>query len=76
MPQFYCWDGDWYLEDGWSLGYTTGPDKDLVCIKSKIEDPVLAEYALSPICSSRLLATIAFCLKRILLRIDYNTQRR
>ncbi len=72
LPKLYRWDGGKIIPDAWSFGYMTGRDHDLICIKPNITDKIVAEIALSPVCSTRLLAISAFILKRVLLRIDEN----
>lgn len=70
-PAFYKWSGG-SLRNKWSFGYLTGSDHDLICIKPNIGDKMEAEVALSPVCTTRLLAISAFAFKRILLRLDDN----
>ena len=71
MPRFYRWGGGGVLYT-WSFGWWTGKDDDLLCVKSKISSDAEAEIALSPVCSNRVLALLAFLLKAILIRIDGN----
>lgn len=72
-PKYYKWPGDRiFPKDDWSFGWLTGPDRDLVCIKPNIKTNDFARVALSPICSNRFLATVAFCTKRFLAKLDQN----
>ena len=72
MPKLYKWDGG-IIPDAYSFGFLTGRDHDLICVKPNLSDRMEAEIALSPICSTRLLAILAFLLKRILMKIDQTT---
>lgn len=71
IPRFYSWGGGG-VPTTWSFGWWTGKDDDLMCVKSKTSTDTDAEIALSPICSNRPLALVAFVLKAILIRIDGN----
>lgn len=75
MPRFFKWRGG-SISDSWSFGYLTGKDQDLICIKSDTRDEVEAEILLSPVCSNRPLAILAFVLKRNLLKLDENMKVR
>jgi len=68
-PEFFCFGGG-CLPDVWAFGYWTGPDGDLLCVKPGIEEALWAEYCLSPVAANRILAVLAFFIKRILLRLD------
>ena len=71
IPKFYHWEN----RDGssvWAFGWETGRDNDLICVKRNVQTTVVAELALSPVCSTRLLAILAFAIKLILLGIDQN----
>lgn len=71
LPRFYKWGGGGvpYL---WCFGWQTSKDSDLICVKPKIATPIQGEIALSPTCSNRPLALLAFALKAILIRLDEN----
>ena len=71
MPRFYRWGGGG-VPYTWSFGWWTGKDDDLLCVKSRTSNDTEAEIALSPVCSNRLLALLAFGLKAILIKIDGN----
>jgi len=71
FPKFYRWGGGG-IPFKWSFGWLTGRDNDLVCVKPRIYTPVAGEIALSPVCSNRVLAIIAFVMKAILVKVDYN----
>lgn len=72
IPKLYRWHCGLGLSDKWSVGYETGQDHDLICILPNILDKIEAEIALSPVCSTRILAISAFCLKHMLLGVDEN----
>ena len=76
LPKLFRWNSGGILGDKWSFGYLTGSDHDLICIKPNIGDKMEAEIALSPVCTTRLLAISAFASKRILLRLDDNMTAR
>jgi len=76
LPRLYRWDGGNLIPNAWSLGYITGRDQDLICVKSRLSDKIEAEIALSPVCSTRLLAISAFLAKRLLVQIDQNLRGR
>jgi len=71
LPRYYKWGGG-SSQTHWSFGWETGKDGDLICIKPNISSRLAGEINLSPSCSSRFLAFIAFILKAILEKIDYN----
>ena len=71
LPKFYRWGGG-PCPYSWSFGWLTGRDKDLVCVRPNLHTPRAGEINLSPVCSNRLLALIAFILKAILVRLDQN----
>jgi len=71
IPRFYSWGGGG-VSTTWSFGWWVGKDDDLLCVKSKTSTDAEAEIALSPVCSNRVLALLAFVLKAILIRIDGN----
>lgn len=75
FPIFFKWSGGGIVKDSWALGWWTGPDEDLLCVRPNISSPVLAEITLSPTCSNRFYAIISFLMKRCLLVIDQNLQR-
>lgn len=58
----------------WILGWMTGIDTDLVCVLPNVKTRALEHYALSPVCSNRAFALIAFLAKRLLLLIDENAR--
>ncbi len=74
-PRFQAW-GPVSQRWMWSIGWWTGPDKDLLCVVPSAQTSSAAEIALSPVCDSRVLALLAFCLKAALLRIDHNAIRK
>ncbi len=55
--------------DYWIIGWLTGPDCDLICVK-KTKDRDLSWRWTSPVSTSKLLAMVGFFLKRILICID------
>lgn len=71
LPHFFRWGGGG-VPFSWSFGWLTGKDKDLVCVRPSLHTPTAGEINLSPVCSNRLLALIAFSLKAILVRLDQN----
>jgi len=78
-PSLYCWPGDDILKQGdrWSFGWWTGEGGDKYSanchvIFPDIKDRELEDCALSPVCKNRVLAVLAFVLKRILCRLDQN----
>ena len=71
MIKFYKWGGG-PCPYSWSFGWLCGRDGDLVCVKRNTTSTGSNNYALSPVCSNRLLAFIAFILSAILVRIDQN----
>lgn len=54
----------------WTFGWWTGPDEDLHCVIPCASTDSIAEMALSPVCSNRFLAVLAFLAKRFLLAVD------
>jgi len=58
--------------DRWVVGWLTGLDSDLVCVKPDVLNSFEGDLALSPVCYSPLMAALGFLLKRILLAIDIN----
>jgi len=70
LPRFYCWPGP--PCDRWSFGWLTGRDNDLVCVRQEVSDPLQGDLALSPVCSNRILAVLAFAAKRFLVAVDGN----
>jgi len=67
----YCWE-DPIGGNGWALGWMTGPDNDLVCVRPGITNPNIAEAALSPVSTCRTSAIFGFCLKYMLFSVDSN----
>ena len=70
FPKFFCLRNP--ENTRWILGWMTGIDNDLICIKPNVQNRVMEHYALSPVCSSWLLAFFAFLAKRFLLVFDQN----
>lgn len=70
LPKFYRWGGG-PIPYYWSFGWLTGKHNDLVCVKPHIQTEE-EEIALSPVCSNRLVALLAWAAKVILLRTDRN----
>ena len=56
----------------WTVGWLTGRDSDLVCVKRNVTDTCEGELALSPVCANPFLAALAYLLKRTLLAVDLN----
>lgn len=73
LPRFYDWDGG-PLPTPWSFGWYLA-DVDLVCVRPGPLSDEEGERALSPVCSNRALAVLAFAAKALLLRIDHNLRR-
>lgn len=71
-PAFYKWDGG-PISTKWSFGWYL-PEIDLVCVRPDCQSDEEGNLALSPVCSSRLLAVVAFALKALLVRIDENSR--
>ena len=71
LPRFYDWGGGG-VPYSWSFGWLTGKDNDLVCVLPRVKTEPLGELSLSPVCSNRLLAFIAFVCKLTLIRWDKN----
>ena len=74
-PKFYDWGGGG-LPYTWSFGWLTGKDNDLVCVLPEVKTHEDGEVSLSPVCSNRLSALIAFVCKFMLLRLDHNIRFR
>ena len=70
--RLFRWDGGRIIPDAYSFGWWTGKDDDLLCVKSQVATELEGELTLSPVCSSRPLALLAFVIKAILIRIDDN----
>ena len=75
LPRFYRWGGG-EVKHTWSFGWLIGRDNDLVCVMPEIETEQNGELTLSPVCSTRILALLAFISKFFLVRIDYNVRIR
>ncbi len=73
LPRFYQWGGGG-VPFKWSLGWLCGRDGDLVCVKLNSVSDMSNDYALSPVCSNKLLAIVGFVAKRLLVSIDSNEQ--
>jgi len=73
LPKFYKWGGGG-VPFFWCLGWETGKDNDLICVKPYITTVIEGELTLSPICRNKPLALFAFMLKAILVRIDNNVK--
>ena len=58
-------------KDEWAVGWLTGPDNDLICVR-RVATNVEGQIALSPLNESPLLAALGFVLKRTLLAVDNN----
>jgi len=69
--KFYRWGGGG-VKHRWSFGWLTGIDNDLVCVSPNVRTRAMEYIALSPVCFNRLLALIAFLLKVLLFRLDWN----
>jgi hypothetical protein len=73
MPKLFTFAGDHLgIPARHVLGWWTGPDSDLMCVRPHRTTNELAEYALSPVSTSKALAVIGFLLKNILLCLDWN----
>jgi len=70
-PKFYRWGGGG-VAYSWSLGWLTGKDGDLVCVRPNLRTALEGETNLSPVCSNRPVALFASVLKIILAKIDRN----
>jgi len=70
FPRLYRWQNQ--KSSVWAFGWLAGEDNDLVCVKPNIKRRIAAELALSPVCSTRLLALLAAILKTMLLGVDQN----
>jgi hypothetical protein len=70
MPKFHPWG------DGWSFGWLTGRDNDLICVTRLLSESnaTQANWVLSPVCGNRLLAFLAFALKATTVILDRNVQ--
>ena len=71
LPVMYCWDKG-PLGSVWAYGWWGGRDLDLLCIRPAIHDNDEARAYLSPVCSYRAEAVIAFFLKNALSVFDLN----
>lgn len=75
--QFHSWDNripcGWIH---WAFGWKTGIDNDLICVFPNVNSRVQEHYTLSPVCSNRFLALIAFLIKRLLFVLDLDLQYR
>lgn len=75
--RFHCWDNripcGWVH---WAFGWKTGIDDDLICVFPNITSRVQENYTLSPCCSNRPQALIAFLVKRLLFILDPDLQYR
>jgi len=71
IPGFYRWGGpDKYP---WSFGWETGMDGDMIVVTPKIiTEDGRCELFLSPVCSNRFLAFVAFLAKWFLVKVDHN----
>ncbi len=67
----FVFGGDPYrcVPDKWVIGWLTGPDNDMICVK-RTKDRDLSWRWTSPVSTSKLLAMVGFFLKRILICID------
>lgn len=63
------------LPDLYGLGWWTGPDGDLLCVRPEIEREQEAELSLSPLCRNPVLAFLSCWAKLFLLKVDYNISR-
>lgn len=72
LPRLHKWEGGRWVKTRWAVGWLTGPDGDLVCVRPGRKTRGGAEAALSPVTRSRTGAVIAFVLKKLLLRVDEN----
>lgn len=59
-------------KDVWAVGWLTGRDSDLICVKPNIIETWRGDLALSPTCTNPFLAALGFILKRVLLAVDLN----
>ena len=57
------------VADSWVMGWLTGPDNDMICVK-RTKNRDLSWRWTSPGSTSKLLAMAGFLLKRILVNID------
>ncbi len=73
LPTLFAFDGG-NLPTLYAWGYWTGPGGDLLCVLPDLGNADAAEYALSPVCHSRLLALVAFLAKRFVLAVDDNAR--
>jgi hypothetical protein len=69
MPRFFRWGGG-TVSYSWSFGWLT--DEDIVAPVRKLPKGVYYGMVMSPVCKSRPGAFVAFLLKMLLVRIDYN----
>mgnify|MGYP001558422840 CR=1 FL=1 len=72
FPKLYCIKNP--ERTHWIMGWLTGIDQDLVCIFPNIRTRVMEHWTLSPVCSNRFWAFIAYIAKRLLFFIDENLQ--
>lgn len=71
-PAFYGWNQRPFIKRTlWSFGWWTGPDQDLLCVRRNLSSGE-AQECLSPVCSNRGEALLAFLLKRLLSALDLN----
>jgi len=75
-PFFHLWDNPKPVGKSWAFGWLTGIDNDLVCVFPDVISRVQEHYTLSPVCPNRLLALIAFSIKRLLFLFDPDLQCR
>jgi len=66
-PVFFTWGGGG-IKYRYSFGWWTGLDNDLICVIPIVETKEQGEVFLSPSCSSKLMAVIAFFIKRYRIR--------
>ena len=76
MAHFHLWDNPKPVGKSWAFGWRTGIDNDLICVFPDISSRVQEHYTLSPVCSHRLLALVAFIVKRLLFILDPDLQYR
>ncbi len=75
--QFHSWDNRSSLGwVHWALGWKTGIDNDLICVFPNVNSRIQENYTLSPVCSNRFLAFLAFAVKRFLFILDPDLQFR
>ena len=54
------------------MGWLTGRDSDLICVKPNITNIQEGNLSLSPVCLTPCRAALGFLLKRLLLIVDLN----